>query len=132
MAQKTVRPSGRGSASSRPGRRSSAKSGAASKPSVDAKPIGSVEEFAGAAECLKTLAHPVRLRMVQLLLSGKFTVGQIAKDCGIPDNVASEHLRLLQRCRFLDRQKEGRCAYYTVVEPHLKQLMGCIESRFLG
>ena len=96
------------------------------------KPKGSVSAFAPAAECLKTLAHPVRLRIVQLLLHGRFTVGELAEDCEIPDNVASEHLRLLQRCGFLNSQREGRRVYYQVAEPHLGQLMACVEGRFLG
>lgn len=95
------------------------------------KPSGSVREFADAAECLKTLAHPVRLRIIQLLLHGRFTVGELAEDCEIPDNVASEHLRLLKRCGFLDSDREGRKVFYTVAEPHLSQLMACVESRFL-
>lgn len=95
------------------------------------KPQGDVQAFTQAAECLKTLAHPVRLRIVQLLLHGRYTVGELAQDCEIPDNVASEHLRLLQRCGFLDSQREGRCVYYGVAEPHLAQLMACVENRFL-
>lgn len=96
------------------------------------KPLGSVEAFVDAAECLKALAHPVRLRIVQLLLHGRFTVGELALDCQIPDNVASEHLRLLQRCGFLSSQREGRKVFYQVAEPHLNQLMACIEGRFLA
>lgn len=95
------------------------------------KPLGSVEHFNEAAECLRTLAHPVRLRIVQLLLHGRYTVGEIAKDCETPDNVTSEHLRLLQRCGFLQSEREGRFVYYQVAEPHLQQLMACIEGRFL-
>ena len=95
------------------------------------KPPGKVQDFAEAAECLKTLAHPVRLRIVQLLLYGRYTVGELASDCGIPDNVGSEHLRLLQRCGFLDSEREGRKVFYRVAEPHLEQLMACIEGRFL-
>lgn len=95
------------------------------------KPKGSVNAFAEAAECLKTLAHPVRLRMVQLLLHGRYTVGELAADCEIVENLASEHLRLLQRCGFLSREQEGRRAYYQIAEPHLEQLMKCVESRFL-
>ncbi|QDV70470.1 putative HTH-type transcriptional regulator [Rosistilla carotiformis] len=96
------------------------------------KPRGSVQDFSAAAECLKTLAHPVRLRIVQMLLHGRYTVGELAADCEIPDNVGSEHLRLLQRCGFLDSQREGRRVYYSVAEPHLSQLMACIEGRFLS
>jgi DNA-binding transcriptional ArsR family regulator len=44
--------------------------------------------------------------------------------------MASEHLRLMQRCGFLDSQKEGRKVFYRVVEPHLKNIMKCIEERF--
>ena len=103
----------------------------AAKTQSKAKPIGDSASFIQAAECLKTLAHPVRLRIVQLLLHGKYTVGELAEDCGVPDNVASEHLRLMQRCGFLTSQREGKRVYYKVAEPHLGNLMSCIESRFL-
>ena len=100
------------------------------KPS-SAKPSGTVSDFAEAAECLKTLAHPVRLRIVQLLLHGRYTVGELAEDCGIQDNVGSDHLRLLQRCGFLTSERKGRKVYYQVAEPHLEKLMACIEGRFM-
>ena len=83
-----------------------------------------------AAECLKTLAHPVRIRMVQLLLHARYTVGELAEECGVPENVASEHLRLMQRCGFFDSAREGRRVYYQVAEPHLARFMDCIEQRF--
>ena len=102
------------------------------KRKAPAKPPGNVQSFMEAAECLKTLAHPVRLRVVQLLLHGRYTVGELAADCEIPDNVASEHLRLLQRCGFLSSERDGRRVYYQVAEPHLEQLMACVEGRFLG
>jgi DNA-binding transcriptional ArsR family regulator len=44
--------------------------------------------------------------------------------------MASEHLRLMQRCGFLTSEKDGRQVFYRVAEPHLKQIMGCIEQRF--
>src|SRR3990172_1433204 len=85
-----------------------------------------------AAECLRALAHPVRLRMVQLLLHDRYTVGELAEDCGIPDNVASENLRFMQRCGFLASERDGRRVYYSVAEPHLKNIMACVEGRFLN
>jgi ArsR family transcriptional regulator, zinc-responsive transcriptional repressor len=89
-----------------------------------------LQRLGEAAECLRTLAHPVRIRMVQLLLHGRYTVGEIAQDCGIPENVASEHLRLMQRCGFFSSEREGRRVYYRVAEPHLEKILDCIESRF--
>ena len=91
-----------------------------------------LDALAEAAECLKTLAHPHRLRMVQMLLQGRYTVGELAEACGIPSHMASEHLRLMQRCGFLTSEKDGRKAYYRVVELHLASIMACIEARFAG
>lgn len=90
----------------------------------------SLDALEQAAECLKTLAHAHRLRMVQMLLQGRYTVGELAAACGIPSHMASEHLRLMQRCGFLSSKKEGRKAYYEIVEAHLAQIMACIEERF--
>lgn len=92
--------------------------------------LTSLEALAQAAECLKTLAHPHRLRMVQLMLQGQYTVGELAEACELPSHMASEHLRLMQRCGFLKADKEGRFVYYSVAEPHLANIMSCIESRF--
>ena len=83
-----------------------------------------------AAECLKALAHPHRIRIVQMLLAERYTVGELAEACKIPSHMASEHLRLMQRCRFLKSEKEGKFTYYTVMEPGLVDLIRCMESRF--
>ena len=90
-------------------------------------PLPALEE---AAECLKILAHPHRLRIVQMLLRGRYPVGELAESCGIPSHMASEHLRLMQRCGFLNSEKEGRKAFYGIAEPHLANIMQCVEARF--
>jgi DNA-binding transcriptional ArsR family regulator len=105
---------------------------AANTKSISRPKLTPLDNLAQAAECLKTLAHPHRLRMVQMLLQGRYTVGELAEACGIPSHMASEHLRLMQRCGFLTSEKEGRNAYYQVVETHLASIMSCIEARFGG
>ena len=89
-----------------------------------------LEALGLAAECLRTLAHPHRLRMVQMLLQGQYTVGDLAEACRLPSAMASEHLRLMQRCGFLTSEKDGRKVYYRVAEPQLASIMKCIEDRF--
>lgn len=86
--------------------------------------------LAEAAECLKTLAHPHRLRIIEMLLNGQHTVGELADGCGIPSNIASGHLRLMQRCGFVAPERDGRSVYYSVTEPSLKKILGCIRERF--
>jgi ArsR family transcriptional regulator, zinc-responsive transcriptional repressor len=89
-----------------------------------------LDVLAQAAECLRTLAHPVRLRMVQMLLRDSYSVGELAEACEIANHMASEHLRLMQHMGFLSRRKEGRYTYYEVAESHLADIMKCIEGRF--
>lgn len=90
----------------------------------------SLEALGEAAECLKILAHAHRLRIVQMLLRDRYTVGELAEACEIPSHMASEHLRLMQRCGLLRSEKEGRKAYYQIAEPHLANIMACVEARF--
>ena len=89
-----------------------------------------LEALAQAAECLRTLAHPHRLRMIQMLLAGRYTVGQLAEACGILPHVASEHLRLMKDRGLLRSQRDGRKIYYEVAEPGLSGIMHCVEGRF--
>lgn len=95
-----------------------------------AAPLTDLESLEQAAECLKTLAHPHRLRIVQMLLRGRYAVGELAAACEIPSHMASEHLRLMQRCGFLASVKEGRSVFYEIAEPHLADLMACVAARF--
>lgn len=83
-----------------------------------------------AAECIGTLAHPHRIRMVQLLLTGKHSVGELALACGVPSPVASGHLRLMQRVGLLAPQRDGRNVYYKITEPALPDLMAVVKKRF--
>jgi DNA-binding transcriptional ArsR family regulator len=79
--------------------------------------LTSLESLGQAAECLKVLAQ-------------SFTVTELAQACEIPTPMASEHLRLMQRCGFLTSKRDGRKVFYEVIEPHLKNILQCIEDRF--
>ncbi|MEZ4548192.1 MAG: metalloregulator ArsR/SmtB family transcription factor [Thermodesulfobacteriota bacterium] len=99
---------------------------------VDLPKLTSLDSLTQAAECLRVLAHPHRLRMIQMMLAGRFTVRELAQACELPTAMASEHLRLMQRCGFLSSDKEGRKVFYRVADPHIKNLMKCVEDRCGG
>jgi len=86
--------------------------------------------MAEAAECLKTLAHPHRLRMVQMLLRGEYTVGELADACEIASHMASEHLGKMKDRGLLHAERRGRSMYYGVAEKGLAGILQCVESRF--
>jgi DNA-binding transcriptional ArsR family regulator len=81
-----------------------------------------------AAECLKVLAHPGRLRMVELILDQPRAVGELATACGLTVAVTSGHLRLLERCGLLVGTREGRHRYYAAGKPCLAGFIRCIRE----
>jgi len=94
-----------------------------------AKPSKS-DNLSRAAEVLRTMAHQHRLRMAQLLVSGKHTVGQLADACGIPSPVASGHLRLMQRVGLLEPERDGRNVYYAITEASVPDVLAVVKKRF--
>ncbi len=83
-----------------------------------------------AAACLRTIAHPHRLRMIQMLLGGSYTVGELAEACNIPPSSASEHLGKMRDRGLLVGNRKGRMIYYSIAEDGLQSIMNCIENRF--
>ena len=92
--------------------------------------LTSLDGLAQAAECLRTLAHPHRLRMIQMLLRDEHTVGALADACGIPSHMASEHLGKMKDRGLLTAERRGRQIFYQIAEPHLFSIMGCVAERF--
>jgi DNA-binding transcriptional ArsR family regulator len=80
-----------------------------------------------AAECLRVIAHPTRLRIVDILMQGEFAVGEIAEMCGTPQSRTSEHLRLLRGQGLLDSERRARSVYYKIADPRLPAMLACIR-----
>lgn len=87
-----------------------------------------LESLAEAAECLKTLGHPVRLRIVEILMQGEYAVNEIARLCGLPPHQACQHLRLLKSHGLLGSARRGRAVFYAITDPRLPRLLGCIRA----
>lgn len=94
------------------------------KTDVDLLPIDALES---AAACLKLLAHPVRLRIVDILMQGDFSVGEISEMCEVRHNQACEHLRMMQRFGLLTSERHGQMVYYKIASPQLPALLGCVR-----
>ncbi len=84
------------------------------------------------AECLKVMAHPVRLRIVDILMQGEFPVHEIAEMCSLPAHQACEHLRLLKGRGLLDSRRQGRVVYYQIASEQLPALLTCLRRTCSG
>lgn len=86
-----------------------------------------MEVLTEAAECLKIMAHPVRLRMVDLLMQGDWRVQDLSERCAVRPHQACEHLRLMKGCGLLSSERRGREVYYHIENPQLPMLLECIR-----
>jgi DNA-binding transcriptional ArsR family regulator len=80
-----------------------------------------------ASDCLRVIAHPTRLRIVDILMQGEFPVGEIAEMCETSPSQTSEHLRLLKGQGLLDSERRSRSVYYTIADPRLPAMLSCIR-----
>jgi len=85
-----------------------------------------------AAECLKVMAHPVRLKIVSILTQGEFAVHEISALAEIPPSQTCGHLRLLQARSLLSSERRGRTVYYRITSARLPGLIQCISSNYRG
>ncbi len=88
-------------------------------------PMASLE---AAADCLRVMAHPVRLRMVEILMQAELPVHEIAALCDLPAHQTCEHLRLLKGHGLLDSVRRGRAVFYRISHPTLPRLLDCVRA----
>jgi DNA-binding transcriptional ArsR family regulator len=87
-------------------------------------PLDVLERAAGV---LKVLAHPHRLRIVELLSDKRLTVGQLTNELGLAPNAVSQHLNMMKAHGILESRRDGRNVYYRVVNPNARTVLGCIR-----
>lgn len=75
------------------------------------------------AEFFRTLGHPTRVRVLELLKGGEMTVGDLQAELGIDSSGASQHLGVMRRQGILEARKEGTSVFYSVRDPRIFQML---------
>jgi DNA-binding transcriptional ArsR family regulator len=101
---------------------------AAKKPGSVLSGLMPINQLREVAECLKCTAHPHRLRIIEILFQGNFSVDEIASLCELSQPATSGHLRLMEAKGLLKSQRAGRAVYYSVATPQLKGIIECVHA----
>jgi DNA-binding transcriptional ArsR family regulator len=91
-------------------------------------PLVDWEKVEKAAQVLKTVAHPLRLKIVDLLERGEMTVGEIQNALGISQSLTSQQLSLMKSRGVLKSQRVGKLMYYSVDQPEVIQVLHCLRK----
>jgi len=80
------------------------------------------------AEVVKAIAHPMRLRIIAMLCQGDQRVISLARLLRARQSAVSQQLRILRMSGLITTVKSGGEVRYTLAEPRLRELVGCLEG----
>jgi DNA-binding transcriptional ArsR family regulator len=80
------------------------------------------------AEFFKTLGHPVRIRVLELLTERERSVGELLQELHIEAPNLSQQLAVLRRAGLVGTRKEGSTVYYSLVSDQVADLMRVARS----
>ncbi|WP_053958840.1 ArsR/SmtB family transcription factor [Sulfobacillus thermosulfidooxidans] len=82
------------------------------------------------AELFRTLGHPIRLKILELLRTGEKTVSEIQHDLNIEASSVSQQLAVMRRGQLVDTRKSGTNVFYSVRDPLIFDLMDIARKIF--
>ncbi len=82
----------------------------------------------GLIEQLKAAAHPLRLRILDLLRGGERNVGEIEEVSGITQPALSQQLSVLRKAGLVETRKEAKMVFYSLDGAAMAGLAGCFQQ----
>ena len=90
---------------------------------------GTDEAPAGAAaDLLKLVANPNRLRILYLLAEGECSVSEIEQRLGIRQPTLSQQLGELRNAEVVTTRREHKVVFYSLADPRMSALLDAIED----
>ena len=75
------------------------------------------------AELFRTLGHPVRIRVLELLQDGPHPVRELLEQIEVESSNLSQQLAVLRRAGLVTSSREGATVLYTLSTPDVADLM---------
>lgn len=80
------------------------------------------------AKFFRGLGDPTRVRVLQLLIGGERTVGDLVEETGVLQGRLSSHLACLRWCGFVVSRREGRQVFYSLADDRVPLLLSLAED----
>ncbi|WP_461035029.1 ArsR/SmtB family transcription factor [Streptomyces mayteni] len=84
------------------------------------------------AEFFKTLGHPARIRVLELLSEREHAVSELLPQVGIEPAHLSQQLAVLRRANLVVTRKEGSAVFYSLTSPEVAELLRVARSILTG
>ena len=80
------------------------------------------------ADLFKALAHPARVRALELLAEGEHSVTELQAEIGIESSHLSQQLAVLRRAGLVTTRREGATVHYAVKSPLVVELLAAAKA----
>jgi DNA-binding transcriptional ArsR family regulator len=84
------------------------------------------------AEFFKTLGHPARIRVLELLSARDHSVAEMLPEVGIEATNLSQHLAVLRRAGLVTSRKDGSTVIYSPTTPYVAELLAVARRILTG
>jgi ArsR family transcriptional regulator len=82
------------------------------------------------AQFFRALAHPTRIRMLEILVRGGRTVQELQEALTLEQPIVSQQLAVLRNQGIVSAQKEGSSVRYTLRDPLVAELLDVARRIF--
>lgn len=88
------------------------------------------QHVAEMAKLLKTMAHPIRLKILCLLQGGEMTVGEIHQQVKTTNANVSQHLNILRNQGIIDYRKDANFIRNRICEGRVVEMIKTMRELF--
>jgi len=92
--------------------------------------IGKSENIEEAADAMKAMAHPMRLKILCLLGSGEMAVQDIVEAVGTTQSNISQHLGILRDRGLISARNDGKRVMYQIQDARILKMIGLTRNIF--
>lgn len=82
------------------------------------------------AEIFQALAHPTRIAIIELLIDGEASAGELGEKLGMEQANISQHLAVLRSKQIVINRKAGNQVFYSVRDPILNEVLVLMRRYF--
>jgi ArsR family transcriptional regulator len=101
-----------------------------SKDESRGEPVAADELQMFKAQFFRALAHPTRIRMLEILVRGGRTVQELQEELALDQPIVSQQLAVLRNQGIVSTQKKGPSVRYTLRDPLVGSLLDVARKIF--
>ena len=84
--------------------------------------------YVAKAELFKSLGHPARIRILELLVAGEMSVSNLLVATGLEPSSLSQHLNVVKHTGLVQSTRTGNTVIYRVTDPSVAEFLAAARS----